>query len=198
MAAARIARLHRKTNETDINLKLNLDGTGRSDIQTGIPFLDHMLTLFARHSLLDLDVCATGDIDVDYHHTVEDVGIVLGSVIKEALGDKKGIRRYGFFILPMDECLVRVALDLGNRPYLDYRVAYEHPMVRDFNIGLVREFFQGFANSAGANVHIELLHGDEPHHIAEGIFKSFARALEVAVSLDIRQQDSLPSTKGML
>ena len=198
MANARHIKRSRKTTETQIELTLNLDGKGDTEVSTGIAFFDHMLELFARHGRFDLKVKATGDLSVDYHHTVEDVGIVLGEGLKEALGDKSGIFRYGFFILPMDECLARVALDLGNRPYLEYRVACSHTFVRDFNIQLVREFFQAFANSAGANVHVALEYGDEPHHIAEAIFKCFARALGDAVAHDPRIQGQVPSTKGIL
>ena len=194
----RTATIRRETAETQIELTLNIDGTGVSTIDTGVAFLDHMLTLLARHSLLDLTVKATGDVEVDYHHTVEDVGIVLGQAIKQALGDKKGIQRYGFFLLPMDEALARVALDLSNRPLLVYQVEVQNFMIRDFNIILVREFFQGLTNSLGANVHIKLEYGDEPHHVAEAIFKGFARALLVAVTHDPRQAGSLPSTKGLL
>jgi imidazoleglycerol-phosphate dehydratase len=195
---ARKAIIRRETAETKVELALNLDGTGVASVQTGVPFFDHMLTLFARHSLTDLDVLATGDVDVDYHHTVEDVGIVLGQALKQALGDKRGIRRYGFFLLPMDESLARVALDLGNRAFLAYDVPVGNFMVRDFNIILVREFFQALANNLGANIHIKLEYGDEPHHIAEAIFKAFARALLEAASVDPRQAGSLPSTKGLL
>ncbi len=198
MATKRIASRTRNTSETQIILSLDLDGKGVSSIETGIPFFDHMLTLFARHGLFDLQLKAVGDVEVDYHHTVEDVGIVLGEAFKEALGDKIGIRRYGFFLLPMDETLARVAVDLSNRPFLAYKVEAAEVFVRDFNIHLLREFFQGFANAAGANVHIGLEYGDEPHHIAEGIFKAFARALDLATSIDPRQADSLPSTKGLL
>lgn len=198
MANERIAELRRETAETQIALRLGLDGTGTSEISTGIPFFDHMLELFARHGLFDLSVQATGDLAVDYHHTVEDVGIVLGEAVKQALGDKLGIRRYGFFILPMDETLARVALDLSNRPLFVYRVEAREVFVRDFNIHLLREFFQAFANAAGANVHIGLEYGDEPHHIAEGLFKAFARALDSATSVDPRQAGALPSTKGLL
>lgn len=194
----RTATVRRDTAETQIELSLNLDGTGVASVATGVPFLDHMLTLFARHSLVDLTVKAHGDTDVDYHHTVEDTGIVLGQALRQALGDKRGIRRYGFFLLPMDESLVRVVVDLGNRPLLVYQVAVSNFMIRDFNIILVREFFQGLANSLGANLHIKLEYGDEPHHVAEAIFKAFARALMDAVALDPRQAGSLPSTKGML
>lgn len=197
MAAARVAEITRNTSETQIRLSLNLDGQGQKQIETGIPFFDHMLELFARHGLFDLEVKATGDLSVDYHHTVEDVGIVLGEAVKQAVGDKKGLKRYGFFILPMDETLSRVALDLSNRPYLVYDVE-ARGFIRDFNLQLVREFFQGFANAAGANVHIKLEYGEEPHHVAESMFKCFARALDAATQIDPRATDSLPSTKGLL
>ena len=198
MAEARTAELTRNTKETRIQAELNIDGTGESTIETGIPFFDHMLTLFARHGLFDLKVKAEGDIDVDYHHTVEDTGIVLGQLLKEALGEKRGIRRYGFFLLPMDESLARVAIDLSNRQAFVYKVAASDVMVRDFNIGLVKEFFQAFANEACCNLHINLEYGDEPHHIAESIFKSFARALDSATEIDPRTGDRIPTTKGML
>ena len=198
MEEPRTAQVNRKTAETDISLRLSLDGQGRCEAATGIPFLDHMFSLFARHGLFDVELKAHGDVEVDYHHTVEDIGIVLGQAVKKALGDKLGICRYGFFLMPMDETLARVALDLGGRPALVYRVESRERLVRDFNIGLVREFFQAFANTAKANVHIELLYGDEPHHIAEAIFKGFARALDQASTIDPRQADQLPSTKGTL
>ncbi|MFQ3225702.1 MAG: imidazoleglycerol-phosphate dehydratase [Lentimonas sp.] len=198
MAEQRIAKITRNTKETQIELELNVDGTGVSEIDTGIPFFDHMLTLFAKHGLFDLKVKATGDIDVDYHHMVEDTGIVLGQAIKQALGDKGGIRRYGFFLLPMDESLARVVLDLSNRQAFVYHVDYQFPMVRDFSIVLVKEFFQAFANDAACNLHITLEYGEEPHHIAEAIFKGFARALDVATSIDPRLGGALPSTKGTL
>lgn len=198
MAETRIAKLTRNTKETQIQMELNVDGTGVSEIDTGIPFFDHMLTLFAKHGLFDLTVKATGDIDVDYHHMVEDTGIVLGKLIKKALADKRGIRRYGFFLLPMDESLARVALDLSNRQAFVYKVDYQFPMVRDFNIVLVKEFFQAFANEASCNLHINLEYGEEPHHIAEAIFKAFARALDMATTVDPRMGDALPSTKGTL
>ncbi|MGF1484661.1 MAG: imidazoleglycerol-phosphate dehydratase HisB [Opitutales bacterium] len=195
----RNARIERNTSETQVTLELRVDGSGSADVDTGIPFLDHMLTLFARHGLFDLSVKATGDIAVDYHHTVEDVGIVLGQVLKEALGGKTGIVRYGFFILPMDECLARVALDLSGRPVFVYEVpAPPNAMIRDFNLGLVREFWQGFANAVGANLHQKLEHGEDPHHIAEALFKCTARALDAATRIDPRQSGSLPSTKGLL
>ena len=198
MAEPRIATITRNTKETQIHLQLNLDGTGVSEIDTGIPFFDHMLTLFARHGLFDLKIQATGDIAVDYHHMVEDTGIVLGQAVKQALAEKRGIRRYGFFLLPMDESLARVALDLSNRQAFVYRVAYQFPMVRDFSIVLVKEFFQAFANDAACNLHIQLEYGEEPHHIAEAIFKGFARALDQATSIDPRLDGALPSTKGTL
>jgi len=198
MAHERIAQLTRNTKETQIQLELAVDGTGASTIDTGIPFFDHMLTLFARHGLFDLKVQASGDIEVDYHHMVEDVGIVLGQAFKQALGEKRGIRRYGFFLLPMDESLARVALDLSNRQAFVYKVDYEFPMVRDFNIVLVKEFFQAFANETACNLHINLEYGEEPHHIAEAIFKCFARALDVATSVDPRLGDAVPTTKGTL
>jgi len=198
MAEPRIASLTRNTKETQITMELAIDGNGISEIETGIPFLDHMLTLFARHGFFDLKLKATGDIDVDYHHTVEDTGIVLGQVLKQALGEKRGIRRYGYFLLPMDESLARVALDLSNRPAFVYKVDYKDAMVRDFSIGLVKEFFQAFANEAGCNLHINLEYGEEPHHIAEAIFKGFARALDSATTIDPRLGDAIPSTKGSL
>ena len=198
MDGKRVATVERKTRETDISVKLEVDGVGRGSIDTGIPFFDHMLTLFARHGLFDLEVRAKGDVEVDYHHTVEDVGIVLGEAFKRALGDKKGICRYGFFLLPMDECLSRVALDLSNRPYLAYRVPVAPGYVRDFNVALVREFFQAFANTLGANLHASLEYGDEPHHIAEALFKALARALDAACRPEPRTAGQVPSTKGVL
>jgi imidazoleglycerol-phosphate dehydratase len=198
MAKNRIATVSRRTAETDITLQLTVDGTGVSRIDTGIPFLDHMLTLFAKHGLFDLDVKAKGDVAVDYHHTVEDVGLVLGEAFKTALGDKLGLKRYGFFLLPMDESLARVVLDLGGRPHLVYQVEAPTMFVRDFNLALVKEFFRAFANSVGANVHIQLLYGEEPHHVVEAVFKCFARALDVATQIEPRAADQLPSTKGTL
>lgn len=197
-SGARQATIRRDTAETKINLSVNLDGTGLAEISTGIAFFDHMLTLFSRHSMIDLKIQATGDTDVDYHHTVEDVGIVLGAAIKEALGDKAGIRRYGFFILPMDETLARCVVDLSNRPMMVYQVDVTNYMVKDFNIALVREFFQGLANALGCNLHLKLEYGEEPHHVAEALFKAFARALRAAVESDPRQGGRVPSTKGSL
>ena len=198
MANPRTASIKRDTKETKISLKLAIDGSGQSAVDTGIPFLDHMLDLVARHGLFDLEIVAKGDLAVDYHHTVEDVGIVLGQAVKEAIGDKRGLRRYGFFIAPMDECLSRVAMDLSNRPVMVYKVPADNLMIRDFNLGLVKEFFQGFTNAVGANLHIELEYGEEPHHIAECIFKAFAKALDVATQIDPRATNTLPSTKGLL
>lgn len=194
----RTSNITRNTTETQISLLLDIDGSGKYDIETGIPFFNHMLELFARHGLFDLKIRAAGDVDIDYHHTVEDVGIVLGQAFKQALGDKAGINRYGFFILPMDEVLVRVALDLSNRPVLVYDLGRIDARVRDFNVSLCREFFQAFANEVGANLHVKLEYGDEPHHIAEGAFKCFARALNVAVSRNPKLGQDLPSTKGIL
>lgn len=187
----------RNTRETQIQLHLNLDGKGQSSIKTGIPFLNHMLDLLARHSLCDLNIQAKGDLEVDYHHLVEDLGIALGEAVRNALGDKKGISRYGFAILPMDECLVRVALDFSGRPYLIYRVKSTKKRIRDFDIALIREFMQGFSNAAQCNLHIELLYGDEPHHIVEAIFKGLAKAFDMAKMRDPRVR-GVPSTKGKL
>jgi imidazoleglycerol-phosphate dehydratase len=198
MAQNRIATIKRKTAETDITLTLAVDGQGKSNISTGVPFFDHMLTLFAKHGLFDLDVAAKGDVDVDYHHTVEDVGLVLGEAFKQALGDKLGIRRYGFFILPMDESLARVVVDIGGRPHLVYEAEAPTMFVRDFNIVLVKEFARAFSNALGANLHVKLEYGEEPHHVAEAIFKSLARALDVATQIDARAATLLPSTKGKI
>ena len=193
----RTANIVRNTRETQIRLKLNLDGSGKASVSTGVRFLDHMLDLLARHSLVDLSIKARGDVDVDYHHLVEDLGIALGEAFKKALGDKKGIRRYGFWILPMDETLAQVALDFSGRPFLVYRVRARKAKIRDFNISLIREFMQGFSNAAQCNLHIELLYGDEPHHISEAIFKGLAKAIDVAKQKDGRIK-GVPSTKGTL
>jgi len=194
----RVAKVARKTTETDIELSLTLDGRGTSHIETGVAFLDHMLTLFAKHGLFDMTVRAKGDTDVDYHHTVEDLGLALGQAFRDALGDKLGIRRYGFFLLPMDEALVRVVLDLGGRPHLVYEAEAPTMFVRDFNIALVKEFCRAFSNALGANLHVKLVYGEEPHHVAEAVFKGLARALDVATQIDPRASDLLPSTKGTL
>lgn len=195
---SRTSKITRNTKETRISLELDLDGSGKYEIETGIPFFNHMLELFARHGLFDLKIQAEGDIAIDYHHTVEDVGIVLGQAFKAAVGDKAGMNRYGFFILPMDEVLVRVAIDLSNRPVLVYDLGSHDGRVRDFNVSLCREFFQAFANEAGANLHIKLEYGDEPHHIAEGAFKCFARALSAAVAINPRLGGGIPTTKGLI
>ena len=194
----RSATVQRKTAETDIALTLAIDGRGASSIDTGVPFFDHMLTLFAKHGLFDLTVKAKGDVDVDYHHTVEDVGLVLGQAFKEALGDKVGIKRYGFFILPMDESLARIVVDVGGRPHLVYEANAPTMFVRDFNIVLVKEFCRAFSNALGANLHVQLVYGEEPHHVAEAIFKCLARALDMATQIEPRAADQLPSTKGQL
>ena len=198
MAKERVATLSRKTAETDITLKLAVDGTGVSKIDTGVPFFDHMLTLFAKHGLFDLDVKCVGDVAVDYHHTVEDVGLVLGDAFKQALGDKLGIRRYGFFFLPMDESLARVVVDLSGRACLVYDAVPPTMFVRDFNLVLVKEFARAFSNALGCNLHVKLEYGEEPHHVAEAIFKGLARALDLATQIDPRSAGSMPSTKGLL
>jgi imidazoleglycerol-phosphate dehydratase len=197
-SSKRIATVNRKTAETAIVLTLTVDGHGSSRIETGVPFFDHMLTLFSKHGLFDLEVEAKGDVEVDYHHTVEDVGLVLGQAFREALGDKVGIRRYGFFVLPMDESLARVVIDVGGRPHLVYEANAPTMFVRDFNIVLVKEFCRAFSNALGANLHVHLLYGEEPHHVAEAIFKCLARALDVATQIEPRAADLLPSTKGRI
>ena len=194
----RTAKIIRNTKETQIELELNLDGSGKYDIETGIPFFNHMLELFTRHGVFDITIRAKGDIEIDYHHTVEDVGIVLGQAFKQAVGDKAGMNRYGFFILPMDETLVRIAVDLSNRPILVYDLGNSDGRVRDFNVSLCKEFFQAFANEAGANLHVKLEYGEEPHHIDEGAFKCFAKALNNAVAINPRLQGQIPSTKGSI
>ena len=198
MDTPRTAEVNRDTQETQINISLGLDGTGQGEIATGIPFLDHMLTLFSRHGFFDLSIKAEGDIQIDYHHLVEDMGISLGQAFREALGDKSGIKRYGFFILPMDETLVTVALDLSNRGFLVFEADPPISLVRDFNIQLFKEFFQAFANEVACNLHIRLEHGEEPHHVAEAIFKGFAKSLDVATQVEPRLEGTIPSTKGTL
>jgi len=194
----RVAAVSRKTAETDISITLSVDGTGVAKISTGVAFFDHMLTLFAKHGLFDLALKARGDVDVDYHHTVEDVGLVLGQAFRKALGEKVGIRRYGFFILPMDETLARVVVDVGGRPHLVYRVEAQSMFVRDFNLVLVKEFCRAFSNALGANLHVELIYGEEPHHIAEAVFKCLGRAVDAATQIEPRAANLLPSTKGSL
>jgi imidazoleglycerol-phosphate dehydratase len=195
---ARTATLHRKTNETDIRARLNLDGRGRYDISTGIRFLDHMLELFARHGGFDFDLRATGDLDIDQHHTVEDIGIVLGHAVREALESKKGINRAGYFIMPMDETLAFAAIDLSGRPFLVIHAPIKARRVGDLQTELLEDFFHGFATSAGANVHLKLAYGRSSHHAVEALFKAFARALRYACSRDSRLKSQLPSTKGLL
>ena len=197
-SSLRVATVARKTAETDIQLTLGLDGRGVGKIDTGIPFFDHMLTLFAKHGLFDLEVKAKGDVAVDYHHTVEDIGLVLGEAFKQALGAKTGIRRYGFFYLPMDEALARVVVDLSGRACLVYDVQAPVMFVRDFNLVLVKEFCRAFSNALACNLHVKLEYGEEPHHVAEAIFKALARALDAATQIDLRAADLLPSTKGKL
>ena len=194
----RTAAVTRRTAETNISITLALDGRGKAQIDTGVAFFDHMLTLFAKHGLFDLTVKAKGDVEVDYHHTVEDVGLVLGSAFKEALGEKLGVRRYGFFILPMDEALARIAVDIGGRPLLVYNVEAPSMFVRDFNLILVKEFCRAFSNALGANLHVQLVYGEEPHHVAEAVFKCLARAMDVATQIDPRAAGDLPSTKGKI
>jgi len=199
----RSARINRITGETQITLKLTVDGTGKADVKTGLPFLDHMLTLLAKHSLCDLKIRATGDLDVDAHHLVEDVGIALGQAFVQALGDKKGIRRYGWALVPMDETLAqcRVALDFSNRPYLVFTAKNWKQITNvelgKMRVGLIREFLQGFANEARCNLHVDVLRGDEPHHILEAIFKALAKSLDLACQRD-RRVRGVPSTKGKL
>ena len=194
----RRAALSRKTKETDIQVSVDLDGTGTSTISTGVGFFDHMLDQLARHGLIDLDVRAAGDLHVDMHHTVEDVGIALGQAVKRALGDLKGITRYADVHLPMDETLTRVAIDVSGRPFLVFRTEFHTAKIGAFDTQLVREFFQAFTMNAGITLHVETLYGVNDHHIAESCFKGLARALRTAVALDNRQADRVPSTKGAL
>ena len=194
----RQAKLTRKTNETDISVSVDLDGTGKSNINTGVGFLDHMLDQVARHGMIDIDIIANGDLHIDAHHTTEDVGIALGQAIKEALGDKKGIRRYASCDLPMDEALSRAALDISGRPFLVWRVEFKRDKVGDFDTELFQEWFQAFAMNAGITLHVENVYGDNAHHIAESCFKALARALREAIEIDPRNADRIPSTKGVL
>ncbi len=194
---SRVASVERKTKETDISVRLDLDGNGKNLIDTGVGFFDHMLNGFARHGFMDLDARVSGDLEVDDHHTVEDTGIVLGEAIAKALGDKKGIKRFGSCILPMDETLVLVAIDLSGRPYFSYDVSFDSEMIGDMHTEMVREFFYAISYSAAMNLHIKLISGTNSHHIAEAVFKAFGRALDEAVTLDPRIKDVL-STKGSL
>lgn len=194
----RTAIVKRETRETRIEASVDIDGTGRADIATGVPFLDHMLDQVARHGLVDLELRAEGDLEIDAHHTVEDVGIVLGQAMAEALDDKRGIFRYGEACIPLDEALSRVVIDFSGRPGLHYRVSYPRARIGEFDVDLLREFFQGFVNAARATMHIDNLEGVNAHHIAETVFKAFGRALRAAVTRDERQADAVPSTKGVL
>ena len=194
----RKASIDRKTAETGISAAVDLDGTGAYDIKTGVGFLDHMLEQLARHSLADITVKAKGDTHIDFHHTTEDSGIVLGQAFAKALGDRKGIRRYASLHLAMDETLTRAAIDVSGRPYLMWKVAFSRPKIGDFDTELVREWFQAFAMNAGVTLHVETLYGDNNHHIAESCFKALARALREAIEIDPRQKDRIPSTKGSL
>jgi imidazoleglycerol-phosphate dehydratase len=195
---ARSARVDRRTTETDIRARLTLDGRGRYAVSTGIRFLDHMLELFTRHGGFDLDLRARGDLDVDQHHTVEDTGLVLGEAVRQALGDKRGINRAGYFVMPMDETLAVAAIDLSGRPYLVLRAPIKSERVGDLQTELLEDFFQGFASGARANVHLRVLYGRSSHHAVEAIFKTFARALRYACSRDASLKRQLPSTKGLL
>ena len=194
----RISNICRKTAETDIKLTINLDGEGKSNITSGCGFLDHMLTLFAKHGRFDLELTCIGDTNVDYHHTVEDIGIVLGDAIKEALGDMRGIKRYGSFILPMDETLIMSAIDISGRCHLTYGLKIPTEKVGDFDTELTKEFFLGFVRHANLTLHIQQLEGENSHHIIEGTFKSVARSLKAAVEFDEKFINEIPSTKGIL
>ena len=195
--AKRSSTIKRKTGETNISLSLNVDGKGKSSVKTGIPFFDHMLTLFSKHGLFDLKLSAKGDIDVDYHHTVEDVGICLGQAFKNALGDKKGIIRYGESTVPMDDSLAEEIIDISGRPHLTYNVPFEKTKFIDFDVEVVREFFEAFVLNAGITIHINLIRGRNMHHVIEAIFKAFAVTLSKACSVDPRKK-GVPSTKGVL
>ena len=194
----RTAKIARKTNETDIAVSVNLDGTGKHQIATGIGFLDHMLDQLAKHSLIDITVKAKGDLHIDFHHTAEDVGIALGQAVQKALGDKKGIRRYASADLPMDGSLTRAAVDVSGRPFLVWKVEFTRDKVGEMDTELFREWFQAFAMNAGITLHVENFYGDNNHHIAESAFKALAKALRAAVEIDPRAKDVVPSTKGTL
>jgi imidazoleglycerol-phosphate dehydratase len=197
-AAPRLARVERGTKETKISVTVNLDGEGRAELATGVPFLDHMLDQVARHGMLDLAVHAEGDLHIDGHHTVEDVGITLGQAVKQALGEKAGLVRYGYAYVPLDEALSRVVIDLSGRPGLEFHVTFSRAMIGSFDVDLTHEFFQGFANHALVTLHVDNLRGDNAHHQAETVFKAFARALRMAVARDPRAGGAVPSTKGAL
>jgi len=198
MSTARTASVRRHTQETRIELSLDLDGSGNADLSTGLPFFEHMLTQIARHGLVDLTLRAEGDLEVDAHHTVEDVGIVLGQAVAKAVGDKRGITRYGHAYVPLDEALSRAVIDFSGRPGLTYAVDYVRGRIGDFDVDLLREFFQGFVNHAQVTVHLDNLRGDNAHHQAETLFKAFGRALRMAVTPDLRMAGQVPSTKGTL
>ena len=194
----RRASITRETVETRIELSVDLDGTGEADIVTGVPFLEHMLDQVARHGVVDLTIRAEGDLEIDAHHTVEDIGIVLGTAVADALGNKSGIVRYGHAYVPLDEALSRVVIDFSGRPGLHYRADFSRPRIGDFDVDLMHEFFQGFVNSARATLHIDSLEGRNAHHVAETMFKAFGRALRMAVARDERRSGAIPSTKGVL
>ena len=194
----RNASISRRTAETDVSVSIDLDGTGKSAIATGVGFLDHMLELFARHGLFDVEIKCAGDLHVDQHHTTEDIGIALGQAAAKALGDKRGIARYADIHMPMDETLSRLAIDISGRPFLVFRTSFRVEKIGQFDTELVREFFQAFAMNAGITLHVETLYGDNAHHIAESLFKGLARALRKAVSIDPREEGRVPSTKGSL
>jgi imidazoleglycerol-phosphate dehydratase len=197
-AFARRASVERRTKETEISVSVDLDGSGRSEISTGIGFLDHMLDQLSRHSLIDLKVKAKGDLHIDFHHTTEDTGIAIGEAVSKALGERKGINRYGDALIPMDETLTRVALDASNRPYLIWKVNFTRPKLGEMDTELFKEWFQAFAQNAGLTLHVENLYGENNHHIVESCYKGLARALRTAISIDPRKSDAVPSTKGVL
>jgi imidazoleglycerol-phosphate dehydratase len=198
MSTSRVAEITRNTNETQIRVVINIDGTGRQKLNTGVPFLDHMLDQIARHGLIDLDIEAKGDLHIDAHHTVEDVGITLGQAFAKAIGDKKGIRRYGHAYVPLDEALSRVVVDFSGRPGLEFHVPFKRAMIGAFDVDLTHEFFQGFVNHAQVTLHIDNLRGENAHHQCETVFKAFGRALRMAAELDSRAAGTIPSTKGSL
>lgn len=198
MSMQRSAEVTRNTNETQIRVAINLDGTGQQKLNTGVPFLDHMLDQIARHGLIDLDIEAKGDLHIDAHHTVEDVGITLGQAFAKAIGDKKGIRRYGHAYVPLDEALSRVVVDFSGRPGLEYHIPFKRSMIGAFDVDLTHEFFQGFVNHALVTLHIDNLRGENAHHQCETVFKAFGRALRMAAELDARAAGTIPSTKGSL
>ena len=198
MSFKRQSEIQRKTNETEINVFLNIDGSGSSEIDTGVPFLDHMLHQISSHGLFDLKIKAKGDLEIDDHHTNEDVGIALGKAFSQSLGDRKGINRFGHFIAPLDEALVQVTLDCSGRPHLSYNLQIKSSRIGTYDTELVREFFIAFVNSSGITLHLNQIQGINAHHIVEASFKAFSRALRMATEIDLRRSDSIPSSKGML